>query len=261
MGEGREGGRGPWSRLAEGERARFLEVLRETGNRGLAAKAIGIEPRLMDQRRGHDADLDQEWEEAAEEAHRRLLALDGPFETGAGGTPKAIRRGKKGRLQLVEAGERRWTGDTEARFLEALRGCGNVRAAARFVGSCESTVWTRRRQWPAFAKAMEEMLEEAELALEYRIACMANGAGPGEAARDQAGGDEESEGGDLPQPLGFDPDFAMRFLKWREEKRRGGKRRTPLAAPPPIEDVAAKVLRLVEAIKRHRPPGAVEDPA
>jgi hypothetical protein len=250
LGEGK-GKRRPWGRLTEGERAQFIEVLRESGNRRMAAEAIGIEPRLMDQRREHDAELDRAWEQAAEEAHRRLSGVEAPFDSGAGGTPRAIRRGKNGRLQRVEPGVARWSAAVEARFLEALRLCGNVRASAKCVGFSESTVWTRRRQWPAFAKAMEEMLEEAELALEYRIACMASGAGPGEPAPGEAAGDEGSGTGDLPPALGFDPDFAMRFLKWREEKRRGGGRRTPLAAPPSIEDVTEKLMRRIEAIKRH----------
>ena len=249
VGKRKDDGRQPWARLTEGERARFLQVLRETGNRRIAAGAIGIEPRLMDQRREHDPELDRAWEEAAEEAHRRLSAADGPFEGGAAGKAKAIRRGKSGRLQMIETGEKRWSAAVEARFLEALRASGNVRAAARSVGFTEGTVWARRRQWPAFATAMEEMLEEAELALEYRIACMASGAEREEAPAGD-GGDDRGEG--FPPALGFDPDFAMRFLKWREEKRRGGGRRTPVAAPPLLEHVTEKLLRRIEAIKRHR---------
>ncbi len=44
-----------------------------------------------------------------------------------------IRRGKRGRLQLVAAGEGRWSPEVEARFLEVLRQTGNVAAAARAV--------------------------------------------------------------------------------------------------------------------------------
>jgi hypothetical protein len=47
-------------------------------------------------------------------------------------------------------------------------------------------------------------------------------------------------------------DQAMRFLKWREEKRRGRGRRAPVAAPPSIEAVTEMIVRRVEAIKRHR---------
>lgn len=253
------GGRRPYKRLSAEERARFLEVLRETGNRRVAAEAIGVEPRLMDQRREHDAELDRAWEEAAEEAHRRLAEAEGPFapSTGLGtdcpqdGKLTLIRRGKRGRLQLVAGGEGRWNAEVEERFKAALRETGNVRAAARAVGFSEGTVWDRRRKWPAFAEALEAMLEEAELALEFQIASMrSNVVGEGEKGREGADGAPTSlpGRGDVP----FDPDFAMRFLKWREEKRRGRGRWAPRAAPPSIEDVTDKIVRRVEAIKRHR---------
>ena len=60
----------------------------------------------------------------------------------------------------------------EARFKEALRACGNVRAAARAVGFAEGGVWQRRRAWPAFAVMLHELLKEAGLVLELRNASM-----------------------------------------------------------------------------------------
>src|SRR4051794_39441041 len=53
----------PKTRLSAGKRAVFLEVLGQTGNRSLAAEAIGVEPRLMDQRRAFDPLLDRDWRE------------------------------------------------------------------------------------------------------------------------------------------------------------------------------------------------------
>jgi hypothetical protein len=243
-------------RLTPEERERFLAVLRETGNRSAAAAAIGVEARLMDQRREHDAELDRAWEAAAEDAHRRLSGATGPFDVAQDttcGTSRdrplnMIRRGKRGRLQLVATGEGRWSAEVEERFKSALRETGNVRAAARAVGFSESSVWQRRRQWPAFARALEEMLEEAELALEFRIASMASNVVAKEKHPSASSRTNESA-------ASFDMDDAMRFLKWREEKRRGGKRRTPRARLPTIEEVTEKLVRRVEAIKRHRRPG------
>jgi hypothetical protein len=250
VGKGKdEGGRADRpGRLGAGERKRFLDVLRQTGNRKAAAAAIGIEPRLMDQRREHDPELDRAWEEAAEEAHRRFSAARGPFDCNPVGRFNMIRRGKGGRLQLVAAGDGRWSVAVEKRFLEVLRMCGNVRAAAQAVGFSESAVWDRWRKWPGFAEALEMMLEEAELALEFRIALMGNDVPPPD------GGGSDPAPVHLPEaaPLPFDRDFAMRFLKWREEKRRGGGHRGPCSKPPAGEDVAEKVVRQVEAIKRHR---------
>ena len=271
---GTNDGRRPYARLSAGERARFLEVLRETGNRRAAAAAIGVEPRLMDQRREHDPALDRDWEAATEEAHGRLSAAEGPFDLAQdrpfdcpqAGKLNMIRRGKRGRLQLVAAGDGRWTAEVEERFKEALRASGNVRAAARAVGFTEGSVWARRRQWPAFAEMLEALLEEAELALEFRIASMRSNVMPAEddstviasAATQSSPAPLDCRGADAPrndggaEPLPFDPDFAMRFLKWREEKRRGRGRWAPRAKPPSIEEVTKKIVRRVEAIKRHR---------
>lgn len=247
--EGSEGKR-DYHRLTEDERERFLQVLRETGNRKAASAAIGVDPRLMDQRREHDPELDRDWEAAVEEAHRGLSGAAGPFDCPQSGRLNMIRRGKGGRLQMAASGEDRWNGAVERRFLEALRVCGNVRAAARAVGFSEGTIWERRRKWPAFARALDELLEEVELALEFRLGCQGSDVVPA--------GDEEPGTGESLAPVEsapFDPEAAMRFLKWREEKRRGRGRRAPHAKPPSIEEVTEKIVRRVEAIKRHRARG------
>ena len=246
MGEGRGCKREPYGRLTVEERARFLGVLRETGNRKAAAAAIGVEPRLMDQRREHDPALDRDWEEAVEAAHLGLSGATGPFDCPPTGKFNTIRRGKKGRLQIVAAGEVRWSAAVERRFMEALRAFGSVRAAARAVGFSEGAIWNRRRKWPAFAEELERLLEEAEVALEFRIACMGSDVIADPEAADGAPGDAPFA------PMSFDPDFAMRFLKWREEKKRGRGRRTPRSKPPSIEQVTETIVRRVEAIKRHR---------
>jgi len=246
-------GRRPYGRLTAEQRARFLAVLRETGNRKAAAAAIGVEPRLMDQRREHDPELDRDWEEAAEAAHRELSGATGPFDCPKGGRFNMIRRGKRGRLQLVSTGEDRWNAAVERRFLEALRVCGSVRGAARAVGFSEGAIWDRRRKWPAFANALEQLLDEAELALEFRLASEGSDIVPAE----EAPGTEESAAPPM-QGAPFDPDFAMRFLKWREEKRRGRGRWAPRAKPPSIEQVTEKIVRRVLAIKRHRERGGGE---
>jgi hypothetical protein len=246
MDDGSEGKR-PYLRLSAEQRARFLGVLRETGNRKAAAAAIGVEARLMDQRREHDPELDRDWRDAAEAAHRGLSGATGPFDCPQDGQFNTIRRGKGGRLQRVAAGDGRWSAGVEKRFLAAVRHYGSVRAAARAVGFSEGTIWDRRRKWPAFAEKLEQVLDEAELELEFRIASMGSNVVP---ADDEA---ETEETENAPAPaLPFDPDFAMRFLKWREEKRRGRGRWAPRSKPPSMEQVTEKIVRRVLAIKRHR---------
>jgi hypothetical protein len=99
------GRRRPYAPLSGDERALFLKVLRETGNRRAAAAAIGVEPRLMDQRRAHDPALDRDWRAAVDEAHFGLALAKGPFDCPRGKALNTIRRGRNGRLQLVAAGE------------------------------------------------------------------------------------------------------------------------------------------------------------
>jgi hypothetical protein len=148
-------------------------------------------------------------------------------------------------------------------FIDVLRTCGNVAAAARAVGFSQSLIWQRRRAWPGFRQRMEEALEEAEVALEFRIACHGNNlpAGAEEEAEEGTvtfshGGASMRDGGrksDCPPPQPFDHEFALRFLKWREEKRRGRGRRDHRRRPPPtIEEVRDEVVRRIRAIRRHR---------
>jgi hypothetical protein len=237
------------SRLSQAKRERFLEVLGQTGNRSLAAEAIGVEPRLMDQRREFDPLLDRQWREAMEQAQRRLAGASGPLDCIGGAEPMVIRRGPGGKLRVVKAGPRRWSRPVEERFFGALAVSGNIAGAARFVGFSEGCIAQRRRKWPDFARRMEETLEDAELALEFRLASESGawgGLDEKEEKRDPRFSADKGESGK------FDPDFALRFLKWREEKRRGQGRRGRAAAPPRIGDVAEKIIRKVEAIKRHR---------
>lgn len=249
-------------RLTAARRGKFLEVLGQTGNRRAAAEAIGFEPRLMDQRRRYDALLDRQWIEALDRADRRLAGMDSPGKGPGGGEDSGgaegdkagdgrpamvVKRGRGGRLQMQRAGEKRWCQAVEDRFFAALAMCGNIAASARAVGFSKSCVDQRRRKWPDFARRLEETLDDAEVEIEFRVAAEASGRRPGAAA------DPEAE----IEPGPIDMDQAMRFLKWREEKRRGGGRRGRIPAPPPIEEVTERIVRRVEAIRRHRARGGL----
>jgi len=260
-----DAGRKKWRyvrHLTARRRARFLEVLAQTGNRRAAAEAIGLDPRLMDQRRRHDALLDRDWTAALALASRRLAGREGPFD-GVEGIDRprgrelnVIRKGRGGRTQIVAAGAKRWSKTVEDRFFAALGMCGNIAAAARSVGFTESCVWQRRRQWPAFARAMEQVLEEAEIRIEYRLAAMGSdiaAAGPGRS--DGSDGGMGTVTSDCPpEALKFDPDIAFRFLKWREDKRRGHGHRGRARKGPPqrtFKEAVDSVLSKVKAISRH----------
>jgi hypothetical protein len=247
--------------LTARRRAKFLEVLEKTGNRRAAAEAIGLDPRLMDQRRQSDALLDRDWKAALAEASRGLAGREGPFDGVDGGGRRelnVIKRGRGGRMQIVASGKKRWSKTVEDRFLAALGMCGNVAAAARAVGFTESCVWQRRRAWPAFERAMEQVLEEAEIRIEYRLAMLGSDLEAAALEGGENSPENETPDGPMPEPPPsergkFDPEFALRFLKWREEKRRG---RVPKGGrerrrPRSIEDVRDSVVRKLKAIDRH----------
>lgn len=237
-------------------------MLGQTGNRRFAAEAIGVEPRLMDQRREYDKLLDRQWREALAQADRRLSGASGPLDC-IGGALNVIKRGAGGRLQLVACGPKRWSRSVDDRFFAALGACGNIAAAARAVGFSVSCIAQRRHKWPDFARRMEEALDEAETIIEFRAAVASGGF----FGLDQGGdGDDKVGGCDLhprspsPGPFHqgrgdppFDPDFALRFLKWREEKRRG---RVPKGAgawrrPKALDEVKGSILRKLDALSRH----------
>jgi len=232
-------------RFTAERRAQFLEHLRRTGNQGAAAKAVGMHRDNVDKRRKRDAEFAIACMAAEEEVSQRLAGARDPFDGVGDAEFETIRRGRKGRWQIVATRKGKWSKKVEDMFFDVLRTCGNVAASARAVGFSESLIWQRRRAWPGFRQRMEETLEEAEIVLEFRAATCGNNVAPPE--------DEKAAvARQRPPPPPFDPEFALRFLKWREEKRRGGGRRGRRPREPTIEEVRDEVLRRIAAIRRHR---------
>jgi hypothetical protein len=223
----------------------------------MAAEAIGFEPRLMDQRRRYDALLDRQWIEALDEADRRLSGVEGPYDPEAGDAPVVVvKRSSNGRVQLQKAGEKRWSRAVEDRFFATLAMCGNISASARAVGFSQSCIDQRRRKYPEFEARLQETLDDAELEIEFRMAAEVRGAVS--SAMDESGMGTVTS--NCPRPLApgpFNMDAAMRFLKWREEKRHGRGRRDHrrVKPPPSIDEVTENIVRKVEAMKRHRARG------
>ena len=236
-------------RFTAPRRAAFLEFLAKTGNWSAAAKAAGIDRSTADQRRKRDARFALDCMAAKEAATQLLTGAADCFEGVADPERQTIKRGPHGRAMIVAARKGKWCKSTEEVVLAVLRQTGNVAAAARAAGIAEGTIWARRRQWPAFRQRMEEALEEAEVVLEFRLATMGNDV-PDEG--DEGPGSEMGEEiGSCPLP--FDPDLALRYLKWREQQRTGptGRRARWQRPPRGIEEVKGSILKKVEAIHRH----------
>jgi hypothetical protein len=238
-------------RFTAERRAAYLEHLRRTGNGTAAAAAIGMHRDCAEKRRKRDAAFALDCMAAEAEAARILAGATDCFDGVADPASQIIRRGPNGRTMIVATRQRKWSKTVETIFLDALRHSGNISAAARAAGVSLTTIYKRRREWPAFAGKLEQALDDAEVAIEFRVACEAGGSEDEvECKQDAAGSETEAE----PRPpQKFDPDLAFRFLKWREEKRRGrAPRRGRVPAEPSIEEVRDEVVRRVAAIKRHR---------
>ncbi|HWH16743.1 MAG TPA: hypothetical protein VNT77_00165 [Allosphingosinicella sp.] len=236
-------------RFTPARRARFLEVLALTGNLRAAAEEIGVHRRSVERRRDRDPAFAVDWAAAIEAATARLSEAQGQFEGVSDGDFEMIRRGPGGRPQIVATGRGRWSKRIEDRFFAVLEATGNVSAAARAVGFTTQHIGERRRQWPAFARRWEEALEQAEAALEFRLVCLGNNLDPSAPA-----GEGRAAMPEPPQEK-FDPQFALQFLKWREEKKAGRGRRGRAPREPGIEEVKESILRKIEAIERHRKRG------
>ena len=80
-----------------------------------------------------------------------------------------VERGNGRVVQLKRSAGKRWTEETERRFLAALAGSCNVRLAAAELGLCVHTAYKRRRNDPGFARAWDQAIEIGRHELESSI--------------------------------------------------------------------------------------------
>src|SRR5436190_2178898 len=239
-------------RFTAERRADYLEHLRRTGNGSAAAAAIGMHRDCTEKRRRRDPAFARDCAAAEAEAARTLAGARDCFDGVDDPARQIIKRGPNGRTMIVATRQGKWSKSVETVFLDALRQCGNISAAARAAGVSPRLIYRRRSEWPAFAEKLEQALDDAEIALEFRLAREAAGsADKGEP--DPRGAGFETGGEPPAPPQRFDPDLAFRFLKWREQKRRGtAPPRGRVAAGPSIEEAGDEIVRRVAAIRRHR---------
>ena len=244
--------RGKRRHFTAARRDRYLEDLRRTGNHASAARAAGITDGGARRYRRRKPEFQAECVEAEQEAQRRLAGAETPLDGTNEAAFESIRRGADGRLKIQALGNRRWSKRKEELFFDVLRECGNVAASARAAGVSKAAVWKRRREWPGFARRMEETLDEAEVVLEFRVACLGTNWSGDAHDGDEAGGEaaQEAAAAAAAAAVPFDPDLAIRFLKWRRDGKNGRHKR--LAALPSAQEVRERIVRKVTALKKHR---------
>lgn len=87
-----------------------------------------------------------------------------------GGEELAVRGSNGRRVQIARARVRQWPPRTEARFLAALTGSCNVKAACAAIGlSAASASCGHRDRWPDFARRWDAAAETGYLRLEAAL--------------------------------------------------------------------------------------------
>jgi hypothetical protein len=244
-------------RFTAERRAAYLEHLRRTGNGSAAAAAIGMHRDCAERRRKRDAAFALDCMAAEAEAARTLAGARDCFDGVDDPATQMIKRGPNGRAMIVATRQGKWSKKVETIFLDSIRMHGNITAAARAAGVSVSLIWTRRQEWPGFAEKLEAALEEAEIAIEFRLAFQGNMIAPEARPCDVAAGEAGASGAEgeaAPEPTKFDPDLGFRFLKWRQQKKLGRDPRRGSRKGPPersFEQAVDSVMRKIEAIERH----------
>lgn len=151
----------------------FLGYLAQTGNQTISAERAKVSRSWVQLHRSSDPAFDAACVRAIAEAKAALEALSSaplPNPSPAKGRGAKWRyfeghelvvRGTGGsgggkRVQIGRAREKQWTPRAEKRFLSALTGTCNVKAACAEVGLWPSGAYEHRKRWPAFFALWEK---------------------------------------------------------------------------------------------------------
>jgi hypothetical protein len=250
-----------------GWRKDFLKALARTGNAALAARMAGVDKGTAYNLRHRDMGFARAWVRAKRFAQGRVGLDDSPSPqplSREGRGPQqdlVVRFNRREGAQLVRAGKGRWSEGIRARFREALKATGNVRAAAAAAGISTTALYNRRKRYPLieaeWAEARESgcrsvslmLIEAAEAALDPGVDAAALG---------------------LPKVSVADAIAILRLHRFEEAgapshagARSAARARARAVEEMPIETVRDEILRRIEAIRAHEARKALEadDPA
>ena len=167
----------PYVRVTRWRRRRFFMLLEETGTVKVAAELAGLGIGAIYRLRKLEPGFRERMEKAVAQGSARLAkAREAPppscgrspspanaWEEFAGLVP---RRGQGGLVRLVSPGQHWWEPRHDEIFLRALRGTGNVSAAARAAGFTARTAHNQMKKRPDFAAECERAIAEAKPRLE-----------------------------------------------------------------------------------------------
>jgi hypothetical protein len=139
-----------------------------------------------------------------------------------------------------------WTRRDERMFLKHLRATSNVSASARAIGKSPSTAFDLRDREPAFALKWNEALSEADVRLAGKCIVYAETRGKPVPSGDDG---EPADAG----MENFDPDFALKLLRYNRERAAGGRRHDGThRRRASIEDLTASILRYLAVLRKRR---------
>ncbi|TMJ13534.1 MAG: hypothetical protein E6G94_11700 [Alphaproteobacteria bacterium] len=223
---------------------RFLEVLATCGNATTARLAAGLGKDRIYQHRKANAPFAAAWAAALDAFAARAEADDEALSDAAlEPDGMIVRRGRSGRLQVVARRPNLWSKAKEEAFFEHFTETNNVGAASLAAGFTSKTAWERRRICPAFRDRFAAAREDAYEKLEYMLI---------EAGTELLSSNEAAR---------RNPDLAMWLLRRRDQAAAGSLKRGGRFMPkqPSIEEVTAKMITQVGAIKRHRENGQLAE--
>lgn len=209
-------------RFTRWRRRRFFTLLAESGNVRVACALSGVGLGCVYRLRRTEPGFVALMEAAVAAADGVLRDAGSPAFAGAGCSPApqdereldddlVIRRGIGGRWRAVAVGTHCWTARHDAVFLGYLRATGNVTHAARAAGFTKKAAYDRRKRMPAFARAWDAALPEAQRRL---AATQAEGAQTGASTLEPGAFEPED-------PASFDVDLAIRMVsRWQGERAR-----------------------------------------
>jgi hypothetical protein len=153
----------------QAKRAHFLALLAKTANVGLSSRLSGLGmPSLYHHRHANPA-FDQAWGLALQQGKTALASGWAPAAILPNGRACVVGRAADGSPILKEARWDQWNPDKERRFLDMLAETNNIRMSVEAAGISDDTIYTRRKQWPEFAKAMADAQQRAIEALTERV--------------------------------------------------------------------------------------------
>jgi hypothetical protein len=230
--------------MSDKRRGAFLKALEACGNQTLAAERTCVSRSWVCQERMRNPEFDAECERVIASARERLRQAEGnrpPEGWGHLDGVELVVRGTNGRrVQIARARAGQWTAACERRFLSVLAATGNAEAAYRAAGKSKGSAYTHRKRWAGFERQWGEAVEISCVRLEFGLAGYAMNPFSSPELPD-------------PAPVSLTPEQALHSLHMNKRRLFNlGKRPGRRGAPPTIEQVTARVVRQVEAVKGGR---------